>query len=161
MSVIGFIITIATLFVSENARRAVKKIQNSITFDKRIPQHLREINGKLKVFNWLLNDPIANVHEINVLLSSILSELINLRAKVSDERVRFLIDRAESQIKNIRKLSYNSSRNPNWIAKVKVQLTDRHLTVSDLIPECYTQINEIYSAVNNIYKDSQTKLRRE
>lgn len=159
-SFIGFVITIITLFVANNARRAIKKVQNTITFDKRIPQHLREIDKMLTTFNDLLNNQSQNTNEINTLLGLMSSELKNLGNKVSDREIKALIKQANTQTKDIRRLSYTPPQTQSLIRRVMFFFSGEPPNISDLVIMNYIKIGEIYTAVNNIHKDSQTRIRR-
>lgn len=159
-SFIGFIITIVTLCVADNARKAINRVQNSITFDKRIPNHLKNIDLMLSDYNSLLNNQTENINEINTLLGSISSELDSLELKLTNNKVKRSISEARNQIKTIHSRTYTSAQNHNIIERIKIFFKGESLSISNIIQMSYIKIGEIYTSVSNIHKDAKTRISK-
>lgn len=156
---IGLAISIITLVVAENARRATKKLQNSLIFDKRVPVHLNQISNFLSDFNTLLNNTNGNVNQIKLLLAHVKSELLSLLEKITDKRARKLISMTISHInKNISRpySKVNMNESSTLWNRIVTKFTK---STGDSFWSSYTDIGEVHRTVDNLYKDKKVKIK--
>jgi septal ring factor EnvC (AmiA/AmiB activator) len=157
---IGLIISIITLIIANNVRKATRNLQNSLAFDKRVPTHLKQIDSLLKDFNMLLNNIGDNVNLINAVLANLKSELLSLSNKISDKRTKKLIHKTILNIgRNLNKQFtpkiHHENSNPlikaiNFLFKVH----ESHYW------RVYISVGEIYRSVDNLYKDKRIRIKR-
>jgi hypothetical protein len=157
---IGLAISVATLLIADNVRKVTRELQRSVSFDKRIPNHLREISTLLTDLNTLLNNANNNINELKTLSGLMRSELISLLIKITDKRLRLLIKKSLRQIsRNIKKdfVYYDKGHQPNAFRKFYVRIFN---ITADNFFQSYTSVNEVYRSVDNLYKDKKTQIKK-
>jgi len=154
---VGLAISIVTLLVANNVRKATQRLQNSIVFDKRVPSQLKAISMLLSDFNILLNNTGANVNQIKSLLSLMKSEIFSLSNKITDKRIKKLIFKTVKRIdSDIHKNFIIEDKNAHLFRKAFNSI----FTVSeDDYWKNYTAVGEIHRAIDNLYKDKKATVK--
>lgn len=155
-SIVGLIISALAFWAADSARKAVKKIQDSFLFDKRIPQHLKVLNGKLSDLNSLLTDIDNNKNQITTLLAQVKSELQSLSEKTLNEKV---LCKTNETIKAIDKVKndkiYKEGDQTVLKNRINHYCKSFYLTSHKEIWKIYNDLNEIYTQVENLKLDKK------
>lgn len=150
----GIIISFLAFIAADKAKKVAKQIQDGFIFDKRIPQHLKVLDGLLSEYNEFLSDIDKNQSEIRTLLAKIKSELANLSEKIKTEEESELITSTVSKInKKSPRQFYKESESHLIHLKLKDFFKGFYLTSHKEIWNIYTSLNEIHWCVNNLKLD--------
>lgn len=153
-SLLGIIISLIAFLAANSARKAVKKVQDSILFDKRIPTHLRSLDELLSQYNELLNDIEGNNSSIKKLHALLKSELSSLLDKTDNRKARNLIKKTIKKINKKTNRSFFKESNSHSIRdKLAVFLKRTYLTSHSDLWEIYNYSNEIHRYLNNLQQD--------
>ena len=156
---VGFIITVITLVVSNNARKAVNKLQKAYSFEKRISEHLDLLSKYLSDLNKVLNSLPNNAQKAQVLVSNILAELSSLANKVDEKNVKKLIlksrDEAHFFLKNDRD---NESFLRLIINKIIITKKDDS-TDEEILWKIYLSVNQVHKSLINLHKDQKNRIQ--
>ena len=153
-SILGLIVSGLAFWAADGAHKAVKRVQDSFLFDKRIPQHLKYLNDKLSNLNGLLADIETNKNHITTLLSQVKSELQSLSEKTLNEKVLLKI---KDTIKSIDKVKndkiYKESDQTFLTNRISHFFKSFYLTSHKDIWTIYNDLNEIYTQIDNLKLD--------
>ncbi|MCU0447697.1 MAG: hypothetical protein MUE85_22580 [Microscillaceae bacterium] len=141
LSIIGFIITLATFGIAIWASSEVNKLKMSHLFDKRMPNHLKrlnEISGNIS--NLVMSYDNAHSKKIQIEIISFIAELKSIIPKLPQQqkrRVKQAIKLVEKDLKSIK----NSQ------------------TSLDIYWEIYNQFKEISIEIASFIEDKKKSLK--
>ena len=159
LEIVGFIITIISLIVALFVKSELSKLKLSYIFDTRIKGHLKAIRNVAGNLNELTNDYNENRDEIKTELRICVSELNDLKDKLSyweKKKSKRLINFINQRLKKpfeVKKEEKNA-----FITFFKKYPYRLFITTYDDVWEIYGRLYEVISQVDNIKKNKEKSL---
>lgn len=160
LTIIGFIITIISLIITVSIRSQVSKIRASYTFDKRVNEHIKQLNSIGSLLNDYFNDYNSSRNLIKFELGKCQSELEDIAIKLNFNQ-RKKVRRLISFIKKRKEKTFSlkeSSLDASFLNLLKLKLRSSYETSYNDIWKIYRSIYEIITQIENIKKNKKTIL---
>jgi len=159
LEIVGFTISILSLFITLFLKSEISKLKLSYIFDKRIKSHLNQLSESATNLNNYFIDYDANIRNTQLELSKCISELNDLKNKLgffdslkSKYLIRFIKKRLTKTFEQEKKIE------PTFKTFVIKYINRYYKTTSEDVWIIYNRIHGVIRQVENIKKNKDKSL---
>lgn len=155
LSIIGFMITIATFFVVRNNKKEIRELNKRNLFINRLPDNLKELKNTSLLLSRLISDINTNRKQILREISKLAPVLKSIKKSLKKHDLEYfnLLKDEVDKHKNM----YYSINEVSWIRK---QFKLYYILDGQYIDKIYRSIATLITDIENLDKDFKKDLLR-